>query len=367
MGKSLFIALLAFTGAVLPAAGQDVLPSSFAGWNASAAAWKVAPGALEQLVGDDAAILREDGAEAAERRPYSRGAATLTLTLYRMRDPTGAYAAYTFLRGERMTTADLALYSAVDSDRALAVVGNLLLDVSGLKAASLADLKALLGQLSSPADRTAYPSLGQYLPVRGLVAGSQRYMLGPVAASRAISLGNSDWIGFSNGAEAELARYRLNGQEATLLLVEYPTPQAAARKLEELGRWFPLNPERNGPADLRNAVFARRKGSLLGLVAYSRSRELAVSLLNQIRYETQITWNEPSHKLTDPSISQIVVGAIVGTGFILLFALVAGIGFGGVRLVVKYFFPGKVFDRASHVEILQLGLSSKPIQAKDFY
>jgi hypothetical protein len=61
------------------------------------------------------------------------------------------------------------------------------------------------------------------------------------------------------------------------------------------------------------------------------------------------------------------VGTIVGTGVILMFALVAGIGFGGVRLVVKYFFPGRVFDRDTHVEILQLGLTSKPIEAKDFY
>jgi hypothetical protein len=43
------------------------------------------------------------------------------------------------------------------------------------------------------------------------------------------------------------------------------------------------------------------------------------------------------------------------------------VGFGGIRVLIKIFFPNKVFDREKQVEILQLGISSKPIQAKDFY
>ncbi len=364
--KKLFLSgLLVLVAAVLPGYAQDLLPGSFAGWNAGAAPTKVTPAAAEQLAGEDAAVLREDGLGGAERRTYSRGAHTLTVTVYRMRDASGAYAAYTFLRGEQMTATDLARYSAIGGDRAVAVVNNLLLDASGLKAASLADLKALISQETALSEPSPFPTLGDYLPRRGMILGSQHYMLGPVASSRLIPLGNSDWIGFADGAEAELARYRANGQEATLVLILYPTPQAASRKLQELGRWFSLNPE--NISDARTAIFARRKGSLLSLAAYSRSAELANSLLDQIRFETQVTWNEPRHKLTDPSISQIVVGAIIGTGSILMFALVAGIGFGGVRLVVKYFLPGKVFDRPSNVEIIQLGLSSKPIEAKDFY
>ena len=103
------------------------------------------------------------------------------------------------------------------------------------------------------------------------------------------------------------------------------------------------------------------------LVAYTKSRALATALLDQVHYETQVTWNEPRFRLTNPNIGQVIIGTIIGTGVILLFALVAGIAFGGVRLVVKHFFPGKVFDRAPHVDIIQLGLTSKPIEAKDFY
>jgi hypothetical protein len=34
---------------------------------------------------------------------------------------------------------------------------------------------------------------------------------------------------------------------------------------------------------------------------------------------------------------------------------------------MKVFFPNKVFDREGQIEILQMGIYSKPIQAKDFY
>jgi hypothetical protein len=48
-------------------------------------------------------------------------------------------------------------------------------------------------------------------------------------------------------------------------------------------------------------------------------------------------------------------------------AVVLGIAFGGVRVVTKRFFPGKVFDRANQMEVLQLGLSGKRIDPSDFY
>jgi len=44
-----------------------------------------------------------------------------------------------------------------------------------------------------------------------------------------------------------------------------------------------------------------------------------------------------------------------------------GIAFGGVRVVIKRLFPGKVFDRPQDIEVLQLGLSGKKIDASDMY
>jgi hypothetical protein len=48
-------------------------------------------------------------------------------------------------------------------------------------------------------------------------------------------------------------------------------------------------------------------------------------------------------------------------------AVVFGVAFGGLRVITKRIFPGKVFDRPERMEVLQLGLSSKPIDPRDLY
>jgi hypothetical protein len=46
--------------------------------------------------------------------------------------------------------------------------------------------------------------------------------------------------------------------------------------------------------------------------------------------------------------------------FILIgFALVAGVAFGGLRILVKRLFPDRVFDRPDEVEFISLHLSER--------
>jgi hypothetical protein len=44
-------------------------------------------------------------------------------------------------------------------------------------------------------------------------------------------------------------------------------------------------------------------------------------------------------------------------GILFAFAVVVGVAFGGVRILVKRFFPDRVFDRRQDVEIIRLDLS----------
>ena len=345
---------------------QDLLPVEFAGWR-SVNIQRARPEALEQIAGADAIFLREYRAMAAERRDYSRNGESLSITLYRMRDPSAAYGAFTFLRTEEMDAADVARYAAASRGRALAVVGHILLDITGADLTRFApDWKVLVDKLTHLADTAPFPPFSGYLPTEGMVKNSERYLIGPIALNRLIPLGNGDWIGFSDGAEVQMARYRRQGQDMTLLLAVYPTPQMASGKLAEFGRWFNLNAQRPDAAG-QPALFALRKSSLVALVAETRSAPLADALLQGVRYETQLTWNEPSYSATEPTWAEMVVGSFMGAGILLVFAIVVGIGFGGIRLIIKHILPGKVFDRPSSVEILQLGLSSKPIKSEDFY
>lgn len=358
----------AFLAACLatPAAAQDLLPQSFAGWSSASIA-RYAPGFLEQLAGQDAAVLREYGVESAERRSYSRQAVILDVTLYRMRDPSAAFGAYTYLHTPEMDAGNFTELCTVSPERALALLGDLLLVISGRNPAGASeDLRYLTAQLANSADSAPYPTLGKIVPTGSLVKNSFRYVIGPVALAKLVPLGRGDWIGFGVGTEVGIARYLHGGQQLTLVLASYPTPQMAARKMEDFERWFHLEGSEDQTRG-ESQVYARRVRSVVVLVTNSPSPQVAEALLQQINYEISLTWNEPGFKATDPDFAVVIVGIIVGTGILMAFALISGVAFGIVRIVVKYFFPGKVFDRPEQTEITQLGLTSKPIRAKDFY
>jgi len=368
MRRAVSILILALTAVAVAVAEGDSLPSSFQAWSGSGGATRLTAENLELVAGPNATVLREYGVLGVEQQAYSRGTAKLTARLYRMRDASAAFGAYTYLLNEQMAPADLSRFASVSAERVLAVVGDQVLEVTGnVGQSSPGDLKALVAQVTPAKGQYLYPTIGDYFPQQGRIRNSERYIVGPQALSALLPLGSGDWLGFGNGAEAQLARYRVGGKELTILLAVYPTPQVAAQRLEELGKWFSVNPQGEATTGSAGSLFVRRKGSLLAMVLSNDSPQAANALLERIRYETQVTWNEPNHTLQDPSIGDIIVGTLLGTGVFLLLALAAGMGFGGVRLLVKKLLPGKVFDRSEQLEILQLGLSSKPIEAKDFY
>ena len=367
MRRTIFIGILILIAAARPAGAQSILPSSFADWTAPESSVVVPTAGLDQTVGSDAPIFREYFLKTLERRAYAHGAQTAAITLYRFRDPSSAYGAYTFVRDNALTPVDLGSYASTSGDRALVVVGDFLLDVTGKPGRpSNADLKQLIASVEKVADRSPFPSLGEHLPAKGLVRGSEHYVLGPRALAQYVPLGTDDWMGFNYSAETMLARYRLAGKDVTLLIASYPTQQIAADKFAGMLRRFTFDPPGGVPPD-QTVLFGKRSSSLIAVVVGAPSREAANQLLDQVQYESQVTWNEPKQKLTDPSIGGMVVGAFLGTGVIMLLAVAVGIGFGGIRVFLRFFLPNKVFDREKQIEILQLGIYSKPIQAKDFY
>lgn len=353
-----------------PAAAQGLLPQSFAGWTASAPSTPVPLAGLDPILGQDATAFREYMVKAVEQASYARGSDSATITLYKLRDPSSAYGAYTFLRNDGMAdTANLGSYASAARDRALVVVGEMVFDVTvPAKQARPpdADLKQLADALDKKADHTPYPFIGAHLPEKGRVKGSERYVIGPLSLAHFVPLGTDDWMGYDYSAESILARYQVNGTNETLIITSYPTQQVAAKKFAGILRRFTFDPP-DGVKPGQNVLFGKRVSSYVAVIAGAPSRQAANKVLDQVGYESDVTWNEPKQTLTEPGINTMIVGAFVGTGVIMFFAIVAGIGFGGLRLLTKLVLPNKVFDREKQIEILQLGISSKPIKAKDFY
>jgi hypothetical protein len=346
---------------VNPASAQGVLPVSFDDWSS-----KTPTGTTIVSILGPSSVLQEYGFVSGEQATYSHGNETMAVTLYRMRDPSGAYGMYSYLRSPDMSHLSEGDHSVVSPEHALLLTGNLILDVTGKGLQTHGrNLESLTTIVSRTAEQGPLPTLTEHLPVKGFVDRSDKYILGPVALNEFFPVSADDWLGFSHGAEAEVAKYNVEGRELNLLIADFPTPQVAQKRLVDLQQLYHLNPAT--PDDNSSPLFAKRSITLLAIVSGARTEAEADKLLGLIQSGSEVTWNEPTFQFKEPSIGAMIVGSIEGAGVLCMFAIVAGIGFGGFRLIVKRYFPDRVFDRSSTMQVLQLGLGSKPINSDDFY
>lgn len=344
------------------AENQRILPEQLGSWTCKATDQSAARS--EPAAPNFADIRKEAGATVTEACEYSATGNNVNAKLEKYRDPSGAYQAYTAYLNPNMLPSILGPGTAIDKDRLIALEGNFVLSVQPTPNISAADLLSLSQIVNKRANPTPLPPIRTFLPREDLVQGTQRYALGPVAfRAAAESLGEPDFAvladvaGFARGAEAMFGRYQ---QGAVLILIDYPTPQLAELHRHHLEPALPESAKAAGTT-------IERKDSLLSIVTPPATPLFARALRNSIDYRTQLTWNEPSSTATDPPWSVILYHIFLGTGVFMLMAIAFGIAFGGVRVFVKRLLPGKVFDRPERLEVLQLGLTGKPIDPRDFY
>jgi len=256
--------------------------------------------------------------------------------------------------------------TAIGHGRLIMLIGNFLVIVEQPQLASTADLRELSTTVRKSADTTPLPPIRAFLP-QGFADGTQRYALGPMAFRAALDkLGDGEFapltkeVGFDFGAEAIFANYQKAKESGVLLLIDYPTPQLAEQHLRHLDAVL-------SAAEKQAGTTVERKGSLLSIVLRPSSTAFAEELRNGVHYQTEVTWNEPTHKITDPPWVVILGRIIILTLLFMGLAVAVGAAFGGVRVLLKTFFPGKVFDRPGQMDVLQLGLSGKRIDSRDFY
>jgi hypothetical protein len=335
---------------------KQILPKEFRGWHLTSCNFKV----------QDFGFWKEAGLRTVNSCGYAAEGSTVQIQLAQYNDPSSAYEVFTGLLRSGMMPAKLGQVAAFDKDMVLIQEGTLVLRSTAN--VSQDDLGALLQSVDPQSEKSPLPPLRTYLPTPGRVVGTERYALGPEALQVALhGLGETETeglvkaAGFANGAEAMLARYTNPGNgNGVLLLLEYPTPQLAEQHIHHLEEVVSAAAKQAGTE-------IERKGSLLSMVLSPSSTEFAKNLREAANYETQVTWNEASQAATDPPITSTLVKIIMGTGVFMVAAVVLGIAFGGVRVITKRFFPGKVFDRQNQMEVLQLGLSGKRIDPSDFY
>jgi Family of unknown function (DUF6599) len=352
-------------------ASTPILPDHFGAWRADGPAKTLQ---LQDLGNNWAQgtnadkVVKEAGLNRIEQRGYRSGNDTATFRVFTLRDPSSAYEFYTFLLAPGMRNIGLGEDSALSQYDARFLVGNLVVQASLSPNTKPETLTEILKALKAGADLTPFPPLKSYLPDHWRIFGSEKYALGPEAfraSMTALDQGAyadhlASEVGFQDGAETIMARYQGEHGSGVLLLIEYPTPQVAENRLHHLEQVLPAAAKQAG-------VTVERKASLLSLVFAATSAMHAQAIRNEVNYATEVTWNEPHQTATEPPLVYMMFKIFVFTCLFLVFATVAGIAFGGFRVLIKHWLPGKIFDRPQDIEVLQLGLSGKKIDPTDMY
>src|SRR5579884_1128123 len=218
------------------------------------------------LLADDQAIWREYGL--VETQTANQG--KLTVTRYRMKDTTGALAAWEWLRARDAHACTLAALCSQDANRTVVSDFNWVLVFAGGRPTA-AQVSAELQALPEKHD-SSLPAVLTYLPVQDLVPNSGRYVLGPASLHEfapELAAINAD---LANGGEAQIAEYRLDKKTAPvrLALFEYATPEMARRHTAQLQKTPNVHVKRSGVLVALAIPPADSKASdvLLGRVQY---------------------------------------------------------------------------------------------------
>jgi hypothetical protein len=337
-----------------------VLPPQFGGWQLKGSVQSsLDPAAADQV---NAAPLKEYLFREFESGTYVRNdGRRLTVRLARFEDATGAYGAFTFYRQPEMLDEKIGDQGSSLNNRVLFYRGNNLVDalfdkLTVMSAAELRELAALLPL--PPGNANSLPALPGYLPRQQATRNSEKYVAGPAGLARVGAPVPASMVDFASGAEVALKRYSTSAGEASLMLIEYPTPQLAAERLRQIDATHQETTQQAGTATLVDAgpFYDKRTGPIIAIVVGALSQSEAKALLASVNYDADVTWNENTSFTKKDNLANLLVNIILLCGILVGLALVAGVAFGGLRIVLRRFAPGNAFGNPDEVEFISLHL-----------
>jgi len=367
LGSFLVLSSLTFG---LDSSASPLLPKQFGGWQMAGSAQTSKDPTQADSV--NSALLKEYGFTDLATATYTRDdGRKVRLKAARFGDTSGAYGAFTFYKMPQMLTEKIGDQGAALNERVLFYRGNILVDADfgKLTAMSAAELRELASVLPLPPGNTRnLPGLPAYLPAQSYVKNSAKYVVGGVGLEKINAPLPAALVDFAAGPEVVLGNYNSSGGQAALMLISYPTPQIAAEHL----RWIDAatqtgtQPKTDGasPGDA-GRIFTKRTGPIVVVASGPLSASEAASLLASVNYDADVTWNENTSFNKKDNLANLLVNIILLCGILMGLALVAGIAFGGIRIIVKRILPERVFDRPEGMEFISLHLSDHRSRPQD--
>ncbi len=347
----------------------SILPPQFAGWHVAGSTKASRDPAVADPV--NAALLKEYGLTDFESGTYTReDGRKVALKAIRFADASGAYGAFTYYKMPQMLTESVPDQGASLNERVLFYRGNILVDAvfEKLSAMSAAELRDLSEGLPLPTGNTRnLPILPQYLPKSGYVKNTAKYVLGPVGLEKISAPLSEPLVDFSASTEVALGNYQTADGIATLMLIEYPTPQLAAEHLRQIdaANQSKSQPQGGSPATKADPIFAKRTGPILAIATGAISPGEARSLLSWVNYEADVNWTENTYQGKKNNLGNLLINVFLLCGILIVFAGVAGLAFGGIRIFFNHILPEKVLHRQKGVDFISLNLSEGQEGAAD--
>jgi len=267
---------------------------------------------------DQRPLWEEYGFEESEQAEYSGEGSNFTVTAYRLQDSTGALGVFQWKRPPGSPYAARGAWAVTTADGVFFLHGNYVIQISGRNPPE-EEIDAFLSHLPR-VDLSGLAAFIDSLPRDGLVAGSERYVIGPAALAAFERRIPPSVAAFHLAAEAQFAHYKTPKGEMDLLVFSYPTPHAARSQMAEFTK-------------LPGAM-AKRTGPLVAVILSPPDRDEAERLLSKVRYQAVLTWNEyvPTSK---DNVGNLIINSFIFVGVMLLFGAVSGLVYAGFRALSR--------------------------------
>ncbi len=246
-----------------------------------------------------------------------------TYTLYEMQDLTGAVAAWEWQRSLNDHSCQAAAFCTEGEGRTVMASDNYLIvfDSVGVKKDVIEEIMASLPDKKD----TSLPAIFTFLPDAGRVPNSARYVLGPESLTAFAPALAPVKPGFEQGAEAQVAQYKVDGSTGTpsMAVFYYPTPEMAREHAADFKK-------------LSNA-FVKRSGVLVAIVYGGANQAEADTLLSRVQYQAKITFNDAPAAPPIKPLYDLLGNILFLSGLVAALGLTAGLLYGGMRVYRRRF------------------------------
>ena len=316
----------------------------------------------------NAAVLKEYRFTDVAVSTYTRDdGRTLKIRAARFADASGAFGAYTFYLQPDMRREEIGDQAASLEQRVLFYRGHVLVDAKFSEESPMAgaELRELAGLLPRPnGGDAALPTFIEFMPHRGYIVNTQKYVMGPLALAALAPPLPADLVDFGVNTEVSLGRYDTTSGEATLMLISYPNSQIASDHLRRIDAAHQLAQPQAGVSSVESAgpFFDKRSGPIVVIAAGPISESDAKELLGMVNYEARVTWQTPTSDPQVRDLTMLIINIVVLCAILAGLAIVAGVAFGGIRILMKRMYPDRVFDRPEQMEFISLHLTETVVR-----